>query len=311
MIKFSYHRTCVGKPEKIFNESTKRFELWVNDKKINLGYGWITAELKFEEIYELLSVSGMAIAPALISDHRIEANFLSHEIILVDIDDGMTIDQLQEFPFYQWYGSGYYTTASHTDDAPRFRILYRLPIAITDPEAMRILYQGMLAIHGSADMACKDSSRLFYGTINAQHRELTDRMLDEEAISIILQAYDLAFKDRQKYSVALNNNSTQQFNPSTPEEIGELLDELKKYYSDLSYHARRDVTWAVASAVSNQDTINLMRARWNDSGKTMSYEGFVNDRKNSSIKIGTIYHMIRQHNPDFRKRTTLKNNNII
>ena len=54
-MKFAYHKHCIGKPEKKANN-----ELWSGDKKINLGYGWITAELEFEEIYELISAGGYA-----------------------------------------------------------------------------------------------------------------------------------------------------------------------------------------------------------------------------------------------------------
>jgi hypothetical protein len=299
-MKFSYHRDCIGKPEKKFNEETKRVELWIGNKKINLGYGWITADLEFEEIYELISAGGTAIAPALISDHRTEETFVSHEIALVDIDGGMTLQQLQEHPFYKLYGSGYYTTPSHRDDDPRFRIIYRLPVPIADPEAMRIIYQGLMALHGNADIACKDSARLFYGTIDAKHRELTNRIVTKEGIEIICLAYDMAMEQRVK-TVAVKDDS-RNFDPVTVEDVAELLDELRKYYTDLEYVTRRDVTWAIASAIGNAETVRLMRDRWSDTGKTMTYEGFVADRKTTALTLGTIYHMIRKHNPMFRKQ---------
>jgi hypothetical protein len=301
-MKFSYHKDCIGKPEKRFNEEKRRYELWIGNTKINLGYGWKTADLEFEEIYELISAGGNAIAPALTSDHRTEESFLSHEIALVDIDGGMTLQQLQEHPFYKLYGSGYYTTPSHRDDDPRFRIIYRLPIPITDPEAMRIIYQGLMMLHDHADIACKDSARLFYGTINAEHRELTNKMVDEEGIEIICRAYDIAMEERSQQSTQTFKDDGRTFAPATLEDVTELLDELRLYYSDLEYITRRDVTWAVLGAVGNADTVGLMRDRWPDADKTMTYEGFVNDYKHSTIGIGTIYHMIRRHNPNFRKK---------
>jgi hypothetical protein len=308
-MKFSYHRDCIGKPERRINEQG-RPELWISDKKINLGYGWKTADLEFEEIYELISAGGHAIAPALVGDHRTEENFISHEIALVDIDSGMTLKQLQEHPFYQLYGSGYYTTPSHKDDDPRFRIIYRLPVPITDPEAMRIIYQGLLALHGAADISCKDSARLFYGTVDAEHRELTDRMVTEEGIEIICLAYDLAMEERQKAVSAAVKNDNRTYDPVSIDDVAELLDELRKHYTDLSYSLRRDVTWAILSVVNKTDAVQLMRARWSDSDKNGKYEMIVDAYKRAQLHLGTIVVMIRKHDPMFRKSNAIGNETI-
>ena len=297
MIKFSYHKDCIGKPEKRIIDG--KLTLWINNQRINLGYGWKTAELPFEEIYELLSVGGMAFAPALSSDHRIQATFFSHELALVDIDNGMTLEELQAFPFYQMYGSGFYTTSSHTDQEPKFRILYRLPIAITEAEIMRVIYEGLLAVHGAADISCKDPVRLFYGTVNAKHREITDRMIDAEGLELLVKARDIVLEQQPKIEIQQDNR---EFEPKTEEQVAELLDELRKYYSDLNYSTRRDVTWAVASSIGNIATVRLMRQRWDDTSKNGKYEVIVNSRKSNRLSLGTIYHMIRQHNPEFGKQ---------
>jgi hypothetical protein len=297
MIKFSYHKDCVGKPEKriIDNKPT----LWVGNKRINLGYGWKTAELEFKEIYEMLSAGGMAFAPALSSDHRIESTFVSHQLALVDIDNGMTLAELQKFPFYKLYGSGYYTTPSHTDQEPRFRILYRLPVAITEPEVMRVIYEGLLAVHGAADISCKDPVRLFYGTINAEHRECTNRMINAEGLELLIKARDIVLEQQHKIEIRQDDR---EYEPKTEEQVADLLDELKKHYADLNYATRRNVTWAVASSIGNAATIRLMRQRWDDSSKNGKYEFIVNDRKSNKISLGTVYHMIRQYNPLFGKQ---------
>ena len=298
MIKFSYHRYCIGKPDK--EPIDGKIIYRVGDRRINLGYDWITAELEFEEIFELVSAGGYAFAPALNSEHRIQENFVSHQLALVDIDSGMTIAELKEHPFYQLYGSGYYTTPSHTDTEPRFRILYRLPVAITEAETMRIIYEGLLAVHGSADISCKDPVRLFYGTVDAKHREITDKMIDAEGLELLIQARDIVLEQQQRNTPTIKHDD-RDYEPKTTEQVAELLDELRKYYTNLEYYVRRDVTWAVASAVSNIETVQLMRSRWDDSDKTMKYEGYVNDRKRTAITLGTIYHMIRQHNPMFAR----------
>jgi len=300
-MKFSYHRYCVGKPDKRIIDN--RLTYWVDGRKINLGYDWITADLEFEDIFELVSSGGYAFAPALNSEHRIAANFVSHELALVDIDSGMTIEELKQHPYYQLYGSGYYTTPSHTDTEPRFRILYRLPVAITDAETMRVIYEGLLAIHGSADISCKDPVRLFYGTVDAKHRELTQRSIDAEGLDLLIQARDIVLEQQQQHFVELKHDD-RDYQPKTAEQVGELLDVLRKYYTDLNYSVRRDVTWAVASAVSNAETVALMRQRWDDSSKNGKYEVIVNGKKRQSLTLGTIYHMIRKYEPEFARQHT-------
>lgn len=309
-MKFSYHKNCIGKPVKKFDEAEKRWNLWCGNKKINLGYGWVTVDLEFENIFDLLTIDGCAIAPALTNDHRIEENFLSHELALVDIDGGMTLEELQEHPFYKLYGSGYYTTSSHTDTDPRFRIIYRLPEPITDPEHMRMIYEGLMALHGSADVSCRDSARLFYGTVNAKHRELTGRFVDIFGLEIILEAYDFIMQEK-KLIYQSTNNTNKEHEPASLQDVEQILDELRRHYSDLEYSRRRDVTWAVLSAVDKNNAISLMRARWPDADKTMKYEGFVNDHKRVAIRLGTVIVMIRKHNPNYGKRLVLQNNNII
>lgn len=314
MIAFSYHKDCVGpKPEKRLMPGDTRETLWIGDKKINLGYGWITAELPFEDIYEMLSVHGFAFAPALTCDHRERPNFVSHEIALVDIDGNMTLEELQEHPFYCAYGSGYYTTASHTEEHHKFRILYRLPCAITEADTMETIYSGLIALHqAKADKACKDAVRLFYGSLNAARRELTGRMIDAEALHMILLAAD-SVRPVVKHVPLVDDD--RQFEPKSAEQVGELLDEMRKYYSVLPYEIRRDVTWAVMSAVDAPTAVALLRSRWTDANSTMKYESFANDRKRNDLSLGTIYYMIRQHNPTYgisaRRLTTEEIKNLL
>jgi hypothetical protein len=171
---------------------------------------------------------------------------------------------------------------------------------------MRIIYQGLMMLHGSADIACKDSARLFYGTVDAERREITDRAVDEEGIEIICKAYDIAQAER----TILSNNvvkDTRTFDPAEITDVVELLDDLRKHYTDLEYHQRRDVCWAIMSVVCGSDAVGLMRSRWPDGSLNGKYEGFVKGYKRSDLHLGTIVVMIRRCDPCYRK----KSNDII
>ena len=300
MIRFSYHKTCRGKPEKRINPETHRPEYWQDGRKINLGYGWQNSALPLDELFMLVSQDGMAIAPELENDNRCDANFVSHQIALVDIDSGMTIEEIEVHPFYLAYGVGYYTTPSHTDEAHRFRVMYCLPEPVTDPDNMRMIYQGLLVLHGAADPSCKDAARFFFGTVEASSCRYQGRLVDQQGLEYIIAAWSTIERPRPRLREV--DNSYSESAPKSLEQVAELLVELKKYYFDLSYDIRRDVTWAVGSALSPQETITIMRSLWPDDNKTGKYEMFVNDRKRTDITLGTVYHMIRQHNSSYGKR---------
>jgi hypothetical protein len=294
IIKFSYHKDVIGKPIRDHNN-----KLWVGNKQVNLGYGWKTVELEFDELFVMLSKGGYAISPALISDHRIEENFLSHSIALVDIDEKMKTTDLATFDFYQKYGSGFYTTPSHTAQDHRFRIIYRLENDITSAQEMRMLYEGLLAIHGAADISCKDSVRLFYGTINAVESEITNRVLTQSGIAQALAKRGEIFSKKQQNNTSVAVTNTY----ATPElvDVQKMLDELKKHYPTLPYKERCEVSWAAYSVLSSA-TINEMRSRWNDSQLNGKYEDILRKPRSDGLTLGTIVHMIRQKDPNYRQK---------
>jgi len=297
----SFHPKIIGKP--IFDDNRIAT---INGQRVYLSHGWVTGEFEFDEVFEVLTTLGHAMTCALKTDHRIETDFVSQQLALVDIDKGMSIKQLETHEFYQKYGSGYYTTPSHTDTDNRFRLVYMLESPITVAEDMRVLYESLLAVHGAADISCKDPARLFFGTINAVKKETTGRVLTSEGVveAYIARGAILAARPApQVYS----GSST----PLNSKEIGEILDELHKYYPSLPYDVRRDVTWAVLSECSEADTIQLMRSRWDDSRLAGKYEVMIAGRTRDDISIGTLYFMIRQHNPRYRKQAKYKDQNFM
>ena len=117
----SVHCSIRGKPEKRIdpNEDTGRMYMWCGDKKVNLGYGWIPITAEWDQIYELITVDGLATSAHLSSDHRNEDNFVSRQLIMLDVDNDkipFTLYDLFEDDFYNKYGAGFYTSPSHTDN---------------------------------------------------------------------------------------------------------------------------------------------------------------------------------------------------
>lgn len=96
---------------------------------------------------------------------RKTANVAQVGLLLIDIDNGMTLDQAKADPFVSQYCALAYTTASHTADHHKFRLIFPLPEAMgrDDFEALAKIVMGKFP----ADPSCKDAGRAFYGNTQA------------------------------------------------------------------------------------------------------------------------------------------------
>ncbi|MGZ0080166.1 hypothetical protein [Methylomonas sp. YC3] len=156
-------------------------------KRINLAKGWETVHLPFADIFNHLTVDGFPICASLRNGYRKSTNFICHSIAMVDIDHGLTLEELRANPFYVEYGTGYYVTPSHTDEHPRFRVLFALEHPIDHPDDMTWLYTILLQILGG-DKACKDASRFFNGTQHCPDKALNaDRQLPTSVVKTLIE----------------------------------------------------------------------------------------------------------------------------
>lgn len=309
-MEFAYHKFCLGRPvkapipEKFDKTGQPICGQYVNGRLISLGHNWVTADLEFEDIFEVITVFGNAYSPALTSTHRINENFKSCGLALVDIDSGMRIEELETFDFYQKYGSGFYTTPSHSEEAHRFRILYRLETPITDAENMQVLYSALLAVHGHADISCKDAARLFFGTINAPRKEITKRVLTSTGVEFAIN--QLILKEPEILQSPQQPNIV--YEQATEQEVIEILDEVHKHYSAFSYQQRMSVARAVESVLGSNRAIIEMRRRWPETPEhSTSYEFLLQKpRKSNSPTIGSLIYLIRKVDPDYRVGNKIK-----
>ena len=206
----------VGKPEKGYDsegnlllDKHKRPIYFFEGKKVYIGFNWKNIEITYDELFKLITIVGLPIAPTLTIDadgNKKDANFLSHSVAMVDIDSGMTIEELLKDDFYNDFGSGYYTSPSHTEDAHRFRIIFVLETDITSANDMCLLYRWLINHYTKSDGSCKDASRLFYGTIDASRSEITNRYLPEEFMKrAIAHQAEKEEKDKNKQKKIIVN----------------------------------------------------------------------------------------------------------
>lgn len=98
-------------------------------------------------------------------------NFILAEHFAVDMDSGderSSFDQLLKHDFVRMYGSLMHTTPSHSDAAPRARVLFLLDEPIVDAVGYQAAAKFLVAQFDGADQACTDASRFFYGAFDCQ-----------------------------------------------------------------------------------------------------------------------------------------------
>lgn len=278
-MRLSIHPDIVGKPVKT------ETGYYCNGKRVNLGYGWLNIETdNWHEAFELITTDGYATSAELKSDHRNDDNYLSRQICMVDIDDGMTIQQLFDNDFYNEFGSGFYTTARHTDEHHRFRIIFLLEQPETDPMRMRKIIRGLLTMFSSGDTSCKDASRIYYGVKDCIIKECRDKYLPNFICDALIEMIDSEDSKYKSYAY-------QQINTTYDEIfVDKLLTKIRQQVGNLrgDYNAWLTIAWAVCHTVGIHNAKALMTRHWPEKTKKemKSLESY-NDRHKSPT-LGTL-----------------------
>lgn len=210
-----------------------------NPDYTNLGYNWVNIETDWPEAFELITKDGYATSAELTNDNRKEANFASRQLLMVDVDDGMTIPELLAHAFYNAYGAGFYATHSFKPEHHKFRICFVLEQAETDSNRLRKIIRGLLKVFPAGDEACKDPVRLFYGSPNCELKEFKTNLLTAQATQVlvdIIQEEDAATLEKMNRAVELT--------PLTQPQRRKILELLKQTYVG-KYPIWRNIGWGL------------------------------------------------------------------
>lgn len=309
-MKLSIHPDIIGKPDKK-ERPDKSVYYTVNGKYINQGYGWVNVEVdSWHDAFELITTDGYATSAELSTDHRTEENYISRQICMVDIDDGMTIQELFNNDFYNTFGAGFYTTARHTDEAHRFRIMFVLEEPETDALRMRKIIRGLLETYKSADTNCKDASRIYYGIPNCVYKECTDKVLPKSKTEELISFIDKMDLDNQKSYTYDYSNETKYDDIF----VDELLKRISVKVGSLKgeYDTFKTIAWAVCHTLGTYNATVLMTKHWPT--KTQKEPQVIKTyNENKSPTIGTLIKLsgidketLRQLDNDFKYRNNIE-----
>lgn len=133
--------------------------------RVDLAKCWQPIGITPKALAEVI-LRGNAIAPQYKDDYRKTANFIQSGFLAADVDRDMTLEQAKDHAFVQHHANLIHTTASHTADKHRFRIIFLLDEPIMSARDWADAQLG-LALEIGSDRAVSDGARLFFGNTGA------------------------------------------------------------------------------------------------------------------------------------------------
>jgi hypothetical protein len=154
-----------------------------------LGKGWQPVELTGQELIEKIQ-QGFAYAPQYRGGHRKTGNFIRAGFLAADVDDGLTLKDAQAHAFVRHHAALIHTTASHSAEHHRFRVVFLLDKAITVAADWADAQLG-LALKLNSDASVTDAARLFFGNSNAVMFHIGKTMPPDVAADLITAGRDV------------------------------------------------------------------------------------------------------------------------
>lgn len=120
-------------------------------------------EIAPKELAESLANGQTMVLGVMKNEVRKKVNLNYQEVIALDFDDNTTIEEIESNEFIKQNASFIYTTFSHTEGHHKFRVVFFLENKLTNNEQVLEVYNKLFEMFPTADVNCKDSSRLFFG----------------------------------------------------------------------------------------------------------------------------------------------------
>ena len=280
--------------------------------------------------------AGHAICAGLLNGKwRSKANIIGSHWLLIDIDNSdvardaydkqildangnsikvydhqLTIQEALVHPFIKKHCALMYTTASHKQDWHKFRLVFLLPEYVQGADTVeactRFLMQQL-----PHDPACKDASRVFYGSTEAEFPLVNpEATLPAEWIS---EAIAIAQHEREEYQLRIQEIESRrkewrEISLTEGWDIDQLIQNALSFIPPRTpgsgnYDECRQVLMALVNHYGATDA-EIIAEQWSPSikGSTWNIRAKIRSFRRGGISIGTLFHIAKQYGFRFPKR---------
>ncbi len=280
--------------------------------------------------------AGHAICAGLLGGKwRSKANIIGSQWLLLDIDnsnvardaDGkpikdengnsikvykhqLTIEEALAHPFIKKHCALIYTTASHKPEWHKFRLVFLLPEYVQGADTVeactRFLMQQL-----PHDPACKDASRVFYGSTEAEFPLVNpEATLPAEWIQ---EAVAIAQQERIEYQLRIQEIESRrkewrEISLTEGWNIDQLIQQALSFIPPRTpgsgnYDESRQVLMALVNHYGASEA-EIIAEQWSPSikGDTWNIHAKIRSFRRSGITLGTLFHIAKQYGFRFPKR---------
>ncbi|WDD30200.1 PriCT-2 domain-containing protein (plasmid) [Nostoc sp. UHCC 0926] len=280
--------------------------------------------------------AGHAICAGLLGGKwRSKANIIGSHWLLIDIDnsdvardtDGkpikdangnsikvydhqLTIEEALAHPFIKKHCALIYTTASHRPEWHKFRLVFLLPEYVQGADTVeactRFLMQQL-----PHDPACKDASRVFYGSTEAEFPLVNpEATLPAEWIQ---EAIAIALHEREEYQLRIQEIESRrkewrEISLTEGWDIDQLIQNALSFIPPRTpgsgnYDECRQVLMALVNHYGASEA-EIIAEQWSPSikGSTWNIHAKIRSFRRGGISIGTLFHIAKQYGFRFPKR---------
>ena len=185
--------------------------------KFNSGFE--NVELDTNTIMDYV-YGGHAVTTCHANHWRTSANFICGQHLGLDFDsedEKATLAYLKKDKFVARYAAFIHTTISHKPDAPRARVFFTLDAPIVQAKNYTLAAASLLWLFGTADRACRDAVRFWYGAPDCT-MEFIGQTLPLEVIKKLIAQYQETGQHERRQ--ASNNNYSI---PPSQQEVADAL----------------------------------------------------------------------------------------
>lgn len=157
--------------------------------KSSSSLGWRAEEVDLDAFINHVS-GGHAFAPQYKDEHRKGGNFVAAGFVAADFDEGVTLSDARNNAFINSYAAFIYTTASHTDEHHRFRVVFLVETTFDHAQDWADANLA-LAFKLGSDLSTSDKARCFFGNRAATFWKLGNVLPSEKVDDLIQSGREL------------------------------------------------------------------------------------------------------------------------
>jgi hypothetical protein len=148
------------------------------------AHGWQNVETSLDDLIASIK-AGYAFAPQYRDGYRKGANFICTEVLAADFDGSRTLLDVRNDAFCNSHASFIYTTASHSEEEQRFRVVFLLDRLIETATDYADAQLGLAEKLGS-DLSVSDGARCLFGSTTGQiFRFAANRLAADDVAQLV------------------------------------------------------------------------------------------------------------------------------